>query len=50
MTKQNTLTGIAACVFDAYGTLFDVHSAVRRYSNQIKENLSVNEEGIDLLF
>lgn len=22
------LTGIAACVFDAYGTLFDVHSAV----------------------
>ncbi len=24
------LTGIAACVFDAYGTLFDVHSAAAR--------------------
>jgi FMN phosphatase YigB (HAD superfamily) len=23
--------GIKACVFDAYGTLFDVHSAVRGY-------------------
>lgn len=42
MTKQNTLTGITACVFDAYGTLFDVHSAVRRYSNQIKESGAVS--------
>ena len=42
MTKQNTLTGITACVFDAYGTLFDVHSAVRRYSNQIKESEAVS--------
>jgi 2-haloacid dehalogenase len=24
-----------ACVFDAYGTLFDVHSAVARYSDEI---------------
>jgi len=42
MTKQNTLTGITTCVFDAYGTLFDVHSAVRRYSNQIKESEAVS--------
>mgnify|MGYP003949031083 FL=1 len=42
MTKQNTLTGITACVFDAYGTLFDVHSAVRRDSNQIKESEAVS--------
>ena len=42
MTKQNTLTGITACVFDAYGTLFDVHSAVRPYSNQIKESEAVS--------
>ena len=42
MTKKNTLTGITACVFDAYGTLFDVHSAVRRYSNQIKESEAVS--------
>ena len=42
MTKQNTLTGITACVFDAYGTLFDVHSAVRRYSNQVKESEGVS--------
>ncbi|MCP3867677.1 MAG: haloacid dehalogenase type II [Gammaproteobacteria bacterium] len=26
-----------ACVFDAYGTLFDVHSAVGRYRNQLGE-------------
>ena len=26
---------IKACVFDAYGTLFDVHSSVRRYQNQL---------------
>ena len=42
MMKQNTLPGITACVFDAYGTLFDVHSAVRRYSNQIKESEAVS--------
>lgn len=27
--------GIRACVFDAYGTLFDVHSAVARHSKAI---------------
>lgn len=26
---------IRACVFDAYGTLFDVHSAVRRHAGEI---------------
>jgi len=30
-----TLNGIKACVFDAYGTLFDVHSAVSGLSNDI---------------
>ncbi len=28
-------SAIRACVFDAYGTLFDVHSAVRRFAAQI---------------
>ena len=42
MMNQNALTGITACVFDAYGTLFDVHSAVRRYSNQVKESEGVS--------
>lgn len=29
------LTGIKACVFDAYGTLFDVHSAVGKHRQRI---------------
>ena len=29
------LDGIEACVFDAYGTLFDVHAAVRRHAADI---------------
>jgi len=29
--------GIKACVFDAYGTLFDVHSAVGRHASRIGE-------------
>lgn len=29
------ITGIRACVFDAYGTLFDVHSAVARLRDQV---------------
>ncbi len=29
------LDGIEACVFDAYGTLFDVHAAVRRHTADI---------------
>ena len=29
------LDGVKACVFDAYGTLFDVHAAVRRHAADI---------------
>jgi 2-haloacid dehalogenase len=29
------MAGIRACVFDAYGTLFDVHSAVARHAQEI---------------
>ena len=28
MTENSMIPNIKACVFDAYGTLFDVHSAV----------------------
>jgi 2-haloacid dehalogenase len=31
MSEKSTISGIKACVFDAYGTLFDVHSAVGRH-------------------
>jgi 2-haloacid dehalogenase len=31
------MVGITACVFDAYGTLFDVHSAVARLRAQLGE-------------
>ncbi len=31
MTAVARLEGVEACVFDAYGTLFDVHSAVGRH-------------------
>ena len=34
-----TLTGIRACVFDAYGTLFDYASAAARCRDQLGENL-----------
>jgi 2-haloacid dehalogenase len=33
MTSQRTI----ACVFDAYGTIFDVHSAVARHANSVGE-------------
>lgn len=29
---------VQACVFDAYGTLFDVHSAVRRHAHRLGES------------
>ena len=35
---QEQLKGIKACVFDAYGTLFDVHSAVGAYREQLGKN------------
>ena len=37
MTPSARLEGIEACVFDAYGTLFDVHSAVGRHRSRIGE-------------
>ena len=37
MTAANRLVGIEACVFDAYGTLFDVHSAVGKHRTRIGE-------------
>ena len=36
--NDNPFAHIEACVFDAYGTLFDVHSAVGRHSEAIGAN------------
>ena len=36
--KPNSLSGIRACVFDAYGTLFDVNSAAADESIALGEN------------
>lgn len=35
MSPKDKIDGIKACVFDAYGTLFDVHSAVGKYRDQL---------------
>lgn len=35
--SQPVETGIRACVFDAYGTLFDVHSAVAGHQHRLGE-------------
>lgn len=35
MTQKKQINGIKACVFDAYGTLFDVHSAVGKYRDKL---------------
>jgi 2-haloacid dehalogenase len=35
MPGNNTIDGIKACVFDAYGTLFDVHSAVGKHRHRL---------------
>ena len=35
MTSQIKFEGIKACVFDAYGTLFDVHSAVGKHRERL---------------
>ena len=34
--------GIRACVFDAYGTLFDVHSAVGRHTDRLPDSSAVS--------
>ena len=35
--NEMVFTNIRACVFDAYGTLFDVHSAASQYSSKLGE-------------
>ncbi len=35
MSDNHPLSDVGACVFDAYGTLLDVHSAVRRYAERV---------------
>ena len=35
MPQEPLIPNIKACVFDAYGTLFDVHSAVGKYSERL---------------
>ena len=35
MSQKTTMSGIRACVFDAYGTLFDVHSAVGKHRERL---------------
>jgi 2-haloacid dehalogenase len=35
MSAKQTIGGIKACVFDAFGTLFDVHSAVGKYRQRL---------------
>ncbi|MBW2409044.1 MAG: haloacid dehalogenase type II [Deltaproteobacteria bacterium] len=35
MTENPEISGIKACVFDAYGTLFDVHSAVGKHRERL---------------
>jgi len=37
MSVENTFKSIRACVFDAYGTLFDVHSAVGKHRHRLGE-------------
>ena len=37
MTAARRLDGIEACVFDAYGTLFDIHSPVARHHERVGE-------------
>lgn len=34
---STTFSGIKACVFDAYGTLFDVHSAVGKHRERLSD-------------
>ena len=35
MPQESLIPNINACVFDAYGTLFDVHSAVGKYNKRL---------------
>ncbi|BBO75803.1 haloacid dehalogenase [Desulfosarcina widdelii] len=38
MSITGTIEGIKACVFDAYGTLFDVHSAVGKHRHRLGDS------------
>lgn len=40
MTSQTALSGIDACLFDAYGTLFDVHRPIQRLADGLGPNAS----------
>ncbi|SVC35180.1 uncharacterized protein METZ01_LOCUS288034, partial [marine metagenome] len=40
--NDNVFEGVRACVFDAYGTLFDVHSAVGRHSARLTDASAVS--------
>ena len=40
--NDNVFEGVRACVFDAYGTLFDVHSAVGRHSARLADASAVS--------
>ncbi len=44
--NKSRFEGIAACVFDAYGTLFDVHSAVGRH----QERLGTDADAVSALW
>jgi 2-haloacid dehalogenase len=37
MPGDKVIKGIKACVFDAYGTLFDVHSAVGKHRHRLHD-------------
>ena len=41
--KERALQGIKACVFDAYGTLFDVHSAVAQHTHRMANASAVSQ-------
>ena len=46
MSQPNQIDGIRACVFDAYGTLFDVHSAVGEH----RKRLGAEADQVSLLW
>jgi hypothetical protein len=53
MPDNNTIEGIKACVFDAYGTLFDVHSAVGKHRHRlgdIADQVSNLKSGLKKLY
>jgi 2-haloacid dehalogenase len=45
MPAKPTISGIKACVFDAYGTLFDVHSAVGKHRQRLGDIADLRTSG-----